>query len=128
MLGLSSKQVYKECKSFLLVFSSILRPLAAIAALVALGAYATIMLRGPQGLNALTEKHHEIQTLEEQNADLQRDINAKKERIEKLKHDASTQELEIRKRLKMQREGETQFVLPTQPSHPAANEAAQPPQ
>jgi len=96
-------------------FSSYLRPLAAIAALAGLGAYATIMLRGPQGLNALTEKHHEIRSLEEQNANLQRDIDSKRQRIEKLKHDASAQELEIRKRLKMQREGETQFVLPDQP-------------
>jgi cell division protein FtsB len=110
------------------VFSSILKPLAAVAALVALGAYATIMLRGPQGLNALTEKHHEIQTLVEQNYDLQRDINLKKERILKLKHDPGLQELEIRKRLKMQREGETQFILPNQPNQPAANNPARPPQ
>jgi cell division protein FtsB len=105
------------------VFGSFLRPIAAVAALAGLGAYATIMLRGPQGLNALTEKHHEIRSLEEQNADLQRDIDSKRERINKLKHDASTQELEIRKRLKMQREGETQFVLPDQPSHPADDAA-----
>jgi cell division protein FtsB len=105
------------------VFGSFLRPIAAVAALAGLGAYATIMLRGPQGLNALTEKHHQIQSLEEQNADLQRDIDAKRERVEKLKHDASTQELEIRKRLKMQREGETQFVLPDQPNHPASDDA-----
>ncbi|MDQ2946942.1 MAG: septum formation initiator family protein [Acidobacteriota bacterium] len=86
------------------------------------------MLRGPQGLNALTEKHHEIRSLEEQNADLQRDIDAKRERIEKLKHDASTQELEVRKRLKMQREGETQFALPDQPSTPAVDDSTPPAQ
>lgn len=62
-----------------------LRPVAAIAALAGLAAYATIMLRGPQGLSALTEKRREIRTLEEQNANLQRDIEAKKLRIEKLK-------------------------------------------
>jgi cell division protein FtsB len=95
---------------------SLIRPFATIAALVALGAYATIMLRGPQGLNALTEKHHQIQTLEEQNANLRRDIAAKKERIVRLQHDPSTQELEVRKRTKMQREGETKFVLPDPPS------------
>ena len=93
-----------------------LRPIAALAALAGLGAYATLMLRGPQGLSALSEKHREIRSIEDQNADLQRDIEAKKARIDRLKHDTSAQELEIRKRLKMQRPGDTQFVLPNQES------------
>jgi cell division protein FtsB len=101
------------------VLRRLIRPLATVAALTALGAYATIMLRGPQGLNALTAKHREIQTLEEQNANLRRDIDAKRERIGRLQHDPNTQELEIRKRMKMQREGETKFVLPDQPNPPA---------
>jgi cell division protein FtsB len=96
------------------VLLKFLRPIAALAALAGLGAYATLMLRGPQGLSALSEKHHEIRSIEEQNAELQRDIDAKKARIERLKNDTSAQELEIRKRLKMQRPGETQFVLPNQ--------------
>jgi cell division protein FtsB len=101
------------------VLLKFLRPIAALAALAGLGAYATLMLRGPQGLSALSEKHHEIRSVEEQNAELQRDIDAKKARIERLKHDTSAQELEIRKRLKMQRPGETQFVLPNQGSSSA---------
>jgi hypothetical protein len=47
---------------------------------------------------------------------LRRDIAAKKERIVRLQHDPSTQELEVRKRTKMRREGETKFVLPDPPS------------
>lgn len=96
-----------------------LRPIAALAALAGLGAYATLMLRGPQGLSALSEKHHEIRSIEEQNAELQRDIEAKRTRIERLKHDSSAQELEIRKRLKMQRPGETRFVLPPKQDSPS---------
>jgi cell division protein FtsB len=99
------------------VNSSVLRPLAMLAALTAVAAYGTIMLRGPQGLNALREKHRQIRVLEEENADLQREINSKRDRISRLKNDANTQELEIRTRLKMQREGDTQFVLPDQPNH-----------
>ena len=38
----------------------------------------------------------------------------KQERIEKLEHDRSVQELEIRKRLKLLHPGETQFILPEQ--------------
>jgi len=102
-----------------------LRPLAAIAALAGLGAYATIMLRGPQGLSALSEKHREIRALEEQNANLQRDNDAKRLRIDRLQHDASAQELEVRKRLKLQKEGEVQFVLPPDPNNSV--KGAQPP-
>ncbi|MGH9582274.1 MAG: FtsB family cell division protein [Bryobacteraceae bacterium] len=91
---------------------SFLRPLAVVAAFAGLAAYATIMLRGPQGLSVLEQKRHQIRVLEVQNADLARDIQAKKQRIERLKDDPATQELEIRKRLHMQREGETEFILP----------------
>ena len=87
-----------------------LRPLAALAALTGLAAYATIMLRGPQGIHAWSEKRHEIQSLEEQNANLQRDINAKKERIEKLKNDPATQELELEK-LGLVHKDDTQFKI-----------------
>lgn len=100
-----------------------LRPLAAVAALTGLSAYATIMLRGPQGLAALQEKRREVRMLEEQNADLQRDIDAKKLHIERLKHDRSTQELEVRKRLKMDHEGDTVFVLPHSAKTPANGSA-----
>jgi len=94
------------------VLRNFLRPLAAVAALAGLSAYATIMLKGPQGIAALQEKRREVRMLEEQNADLQRDIDAKKLRIERLKHDKDTQELEVRKRLKMDHQGDTVFVLP----------------
>ncbi|MGC2657587.1 MAG: septum formation initiator family protein [Bryobacteraceae bacterium] len=90
----------------------ILRPIAALAALVALAAYATIMLRGPQGIRALEAKRAQIRALQEENANLSRTIEEKRQRIEKLLHDPGTQELEIRKRTKMQRLGDTQFVLP----------------
>jgi cell division protein FtsB len=78
------------------------------------------MLRGPQGLSALAEKRREVRQLEEKNADLVRDNDAKRLRIERLKHDRSAQEVEIRKRLKLQRPGETSFVLPDQPNAPAS--------
>lgn len=92
------------------MLGSFLRPIAAIAALAGLAAYATIMLRGPQGLSALSEKRHEIRSLEEQNADLQRDIEAKKRRIEKLKTDPGTQELEL-ERLGFVHRNDTQFKV-----------------
>ena len=87
-----------------------LRPLAVLAALAGLAAYATIMLRGPQGVSAWAEKRREIQALEEQNANLRRDIEAKKQRIEKLKNDPATQELELEK-LGLLHKDDTQFKI-----------------
>ena len=91
-----------------------LRPLAAVAALAGLAAYATIMLRGPQGLSALQEKHRQIRALEEENANLIRDIQTKKQRIERLKSDPSTQSVEIQKRLGKMQRGATEFKIPGQ--------------
>lgn len=92
------------------MLGSYLRPLAAVAALAGLAAYATIMLRGPQGLSALSEKRQEIRSLEEENANLQRDIEAKKQRIQKLKTDPSTQEVEL-ERLGFVHQHDTQFKV-----------------
>ncbi len=102
-----------------------LRPLAAVAALAGLAAYATMMLRGPQGISAWIEKRHEIQVLEEQNANLQRDIEAKKQRIERLKSDPATQELELEK-LGLVHKDDTQFKVTGQhlSTTPASDPAA----
>ena len=74
------------------------------------------MLRGPQGLNALSEKRNQIRNLEEQNANLARDIEAKKQRIERLKHDPKTQELEIERRLGRIHPGDTEFKIAAPPA------------
>ncbi len=99
------------------MFGSLLRPVAALAALVGLGAYAIIMLRGPQGLAALSEKRQLVRSLEEQNANLQRDIEAKKLRIERLKTDPSAQEVEL-ERLGFVHQHDTQFKVTGQHIEP----------
>ena len=93
-----------------------------VAALATVGAYAFIALRGPQGMPALMEKRRHIQELEEQNANLEREIQRKRERIERLKNSPSEQEMEIRKQLKLLRPGETSFILPpdAKQAHPGA--------
>ncbi len=103
-----------------------LRPLAATAALAGLAAYATIMLRGPQGVSAWAEKRDEIRTLQDQNATLQRDIEAKKQRIERLKTDPTTQEVELEK-LGLVHKDDTQFKINGQHVPAQPNESAQQP-
>ena len=101
-----------------MVSPAILRPFAALAALTGLAAYATIMLRGPQGLSALSEKREQIRVLEERNADLQKEIESKRQRIERLKNDPQTQEVEVEKRLGRVHSGDTEFKITGQPVKP----------
>ena len=82
----------------------------AVAVLVA-ASYALVTLRGPQGVPALIERQSQIRTLEKQNADLAREIEFRRERIQRLQQDESEQELEIRQRLKLVRPGEKVFIL-----------------
>jgi len=91
---------------------SLLRRVGYTLAFVLVGGYAAIALRGPQGIPALTEKRREIRELQEQNANLARENQLKRERIRKLQGSLNEQELEIRKHLKMLRPGETEFILP----------------
>jgi cell division protein FtsB len=85
-----------------------------------MGAYGLAELRSPQGLPALKERWNQIRQLEEENANLQRENEYRRERIKKLESSPSAQELEIRKNLKLLRPGETSFILPeqTRPSDP----------
>lgn len=97
-----------------------------IAIIALLAVYAVVELRGPHGVPALIEKRRQIRELEDQNAMLVRENARKLDRIQRLKNSPSEQELEIRKRLKLLRPGETQFVLPEAPAKqpdPAASTA-----
>ena len=106
---------------------SILRPLAAIAALAGLAAYATIMLRGPQGISALEEKHRQIRALEEQNATMIRNIEARKRRIESLTNDPSAQATAVEKEQRKLRRDQTRFDTPGQRITPPTGESKEPP-
>lgn len=79
-----------------------------IAVIVA-ASYALVTLHG--GVPALIEKRKEIRALEKENADLNRDIEFRRTRIQRLRGDESAQELEIRQRLKLVRPGEKVFIL-----------------
>ena len=94
------------------------RRVTILLAIVLASAYGYVVLRGPQGIPALLEKHREIQRLEVGNAALKQELAAREERNRKLKESTTIQEQEIRKRLHLLRPGETQFVLPGPP--PAA--------
>jgi hypothetical protein len=93
------------------------------AALVA--AYGWIALRGPLGIQSLLDKRHEIRALQEQNAGMIREVERRRDRIRRLSESSSEQDMEIRKQLKLQKQGETTFILPTAPQSgsPAPDDA-----
>jgi cell division protein FtsB len=93
----------------------LIRRIAVLIVFVLIGVYGYLSLRGPQGVPALMDKWREIRRLEEDNANLQRENDYRRERIKKLQDSPSEQELEIRKQLKLLRPGETSFILPDQP-------------
>lgn len=99
--------------------NSSVRHVLILIAFALIGAYGLAKLRGPQGLPALRQRWDEIRQLEEENANLQRENDYRRDRIKKLESSASEQELEIRKRLKLLRPGETSFILPEQPKQPS---------
>ncbi|MEQ1886233.1 MAG: septum formation initiator family protein [Bryobacteraceae bacterium] len=74
--------------------------------------YGAFVLRGPQGIPALFEKHRQIRQLEEQNATTALENKRRRERIQRLETSTTEQEMEIRKQLKLLRPGETTFILP----------------
>lgn len=92
--------------------STVVKRAAYSAALVLMAFYGYIALSGSQGIPALRKKWTEIRQLEEDVANLRRDNEAKKEHIRRLQTDPAEQEMEIRKRLKLLRPGETSFILP----------------
>lgn len=90
--------------------------------LVVLGvavAFGFATLRGPNGIPALREKRKLIQQLEEKNADLAREIEYRRKRINDLEGNSAVQQQEIRKQLHLQKPGETTFILPDTPAAPA---------
>jgi cell division protein FtsB len=98
----------------------LLRRLGLLLVMLLLAAYAAVVLRGPNGLTALAARRQAIRELQEKNASLEADNKRKRERIELLKHNRETQDLEIREKLKLVRPGEEQVILDGDAPNPPA--------
>ena len=77
----------------------------------------------PQGVRAWQDKQREIQKMEKRNDSLAKQVERQKEYINRLKNNPASQELEIRKRLKLLHPEEKLYIMgeseaPVQP--PAA--------
>jgi hypothetical protein len=89
------------------------RNIVFLALILMLGGYSYFTLK--DRVPALLEKREQIRHEQEVNIDMLRENDYKRERIKKLLGSKSQQDLEIRKKLKMLHENETEFVLPNAP-------------
>jgi cell division protein FtsB len=90
------------------------RTILSTSVLLAAGFLAVFSLARPSGLPMVFERSRQIRELREQNANLQRSIEQRKERIKSLSENRSDQDLEIRRDLRLLKKKETTFVLPEQ--------------
>ena len=82
----------------------------AIAVLLVIG-FGIYTLRGSQGIPSLMKKQEEIKELEQRNAELAKDIELKRVKIQRLRQSPEEQELEIRRQMKLVKPGEKVFIL-----------------
>ncbi|MBZ5624411.1 MAG: septum formation initiator family protein [Acidobacteriia bacterium] len=83
---------------------------AYVVAFIVVASYALVTLRGPKGVHALFAKQAQIREMEKRNADLDKEIERKREHIRRLSDNPADQELEIRERLKLVRPNEKVFI------------------
>jgi len=95
--------------------SFVLRKLAYALLVVTLITGVVFALRGPQGISVLYEKRRQVRELQEQNANLMKEVQERRERINQLRGNPAVQEEEIRRRYKLLKPGETTFILPDAP-------------
>ncbi len=76
----------------------------------------------PQGVRAWQDKQREIQEMEKRNDTLARQVERRKEHINRLQNNPAAQELEIRKRLKLLHPEEKLYIMgdPVGPPQPPA--------
>jgi cell division protein FtsB len=94
---------------------SVLKKVGYLAIVAMGGLYVYLAMNGPHGIPALLEKRRQIRAMQEENADLKREIQQKRERIDRLRDNPEEQEMEIRRRLKLQKPEEMDFYLPDAP-------------
>jgi cell division protein FtsB len=90
------------------------RTILSTTVLLAAGFLALYSLAGRGGIPMVVERNRQIRELREQNAELERSIALRKERIKNLSENRSDQDLEIRRELRLLKKKETTFVLPEQ--------------
>ncbi|MFN7541875.1 MAG: FtsB family cell division protein [Acidobacteriota bacterium] len=96
--------------------STILRRVGLALGLLTAGVYVVVVLLGPNGVPALLKQRADLRQLQAQNANLARERDELKYRVDALDRDAQTQELEVRRQLGKARKGE--IIIKVDPPKP----------
>ncbi len=86
--------------------STMIRRAGLALGLLTASVYVVVALLGPNGVPALLKQRADLQQLQTQNANLARERDELKYRVDALERDAQTQELEVRRQLGKARKGE----------------------
>ena len=92
------------------------RTILSTGALLLAGAYLLFSFLGPSGVPMVLDKNRQMRELQEQNANLERDIEQSRARSRGLSENPSEQERHVREELKLLKKNETTFVLQDQKS------------
>jgi cell division protein FtsB len=85
---------------------------AITAVMVLIGVYAAVNLTGTYGISALLTKWDELHRLQVENANLEKELKERQERVRLLKESQEQRELEIRKKLHKLLPGEKLYQVP----------------
>ncbi len=96
------------------------RTILSSGALLLGGGYLLFSFLGPGGIPTVLEKRKQILELQRQNADIQREIAERKERIRTFSENSSERDRRFRDDLKLLKKGETTFVTQDE-DRPAAD-------
>jgi cell division protein FtsB len=99
--------------------TALLRQIGYVAALMLLGAYAFIVLRGPNGWPGMMENRRKVEEMERGNEELRKKLEALKESNRRLRESPDEREMAVRENTFKQKPGETTIYLP--PVSPAAS-------
>lgn len=93
-----------------------MRPLWKLLGLTAVTAgaalYLLLLTTSPRGLPALKKKRQQISEMSQQRIELIRDVERRRERVERLRKDREQLELKIRERLKLRKPGTADLFYP----------------
>lgn len=93
--------------------STIIRRAGLALGLLTASVYVVVALLGPNGVPALLKQRQNLQLLETQNANLARERDELRYRVDALDRDTQTQELEVRRQLGKAKKGE--YIIKVDP-------------
>jgi cell division protein FtsB len=85
---------------------------ACAIAFLLVAAYVAVTLAGPKGLSALYAKEREIHAVERQNAEISKEIDREKKKVDQIRANPDAQERVVEERLNLVHPGDKVFMLP----------------